>query len=595
MELSQKILQSLVKHIIAIIFIAITLNFGLSIFSDGLNFDALSRCVLRSNAQIEFDGAAIELLDNKEVKKDSMSGIAYARSGFFKKNFKLDFVAKTNSKESSILLKSKHFSLDNVEIDSLVDYQNILLSINGQPLSSQDSKITNISLTQGDKLELTFTASNLFPSLIDLQKQHELKIYHVLSVTLIVALAYYLFFYKYVLVFSYHKILKFNNFVGFKNFVLYAVLIILLISSTLAFRFTAVNSNLDRRELAKFPSIFINHTQYSPNKNFFNELNSYLEDRFGLRNMFLKSKLQSDILLKSVVENGNCLWNKDNNWFVSLADTLLEKFDDNFNQRLLDNVNNLDAYFKQKNIKFILAIIPEPYEIYTDENKFASILPKSIVEADTIKLLEEKATCPVIFPYLQLLKAKDQDYVFFKADHHWTDFGSYIGFKMIANVIELDHKTLKTLTWEQLPHTKSNLIRSDFDRKFSIGETAATVGLDSKSHLDTLYTYYDPQFPYLDYKAPDGLESYRKWHNDQGYPLKIYAMGTSFNENLTPFFAANFKDVIYSRLNQGIEAKFKVIKHTKTLVEKFKPDVVVLTLTVPNLKLYTEHNFGMED
>ena len=73
-------------------------------------------------------------------------------------------------------------------------------------------------------------------------------------------------------------------------------------------------------------------------------------------------------------------------------------------------------------------------------------------------------------------------------------------------------------------------------------------------------------------------------------------MGTSFNENLNPFFAATFKDVIYSRLNQGADgAKYNVLKYTKTLREEFKPDIIVLTLSVPNLRYFTDNNFGFEN
>ena len=53
--------------------------------------------------------------------------------------------------------------------------------------------------------------------------------------------------------------------------------------------------------------------------------------------------------------------------------------------------------------------------------------------------------------------------------------------------------------------------------------------------------------------------------------------------------------MIYSRLNQGTSTKYQVLKYTKHLIESFKPDVVVLTLSVPNIAYFTQNNFGFED
>lgn len=587
---SMKFFKLILKHLLALALTILVLNASLKVFSDGYNLDALMRSTLRANAEINFDAEALKFTDGKNIKTSGIASTIYAKSGLKDQDFNLNFKAIADAR-SQIKLLSKKYKVKKLSFKSIVVYDDIELKVNGLKES-----LYNFKVQKGDLITLSFKARNAIPSLEYLQHQHGLKSFAVLFTTTAFVVLYYLVLFNKLLVPACLKLKSLKDKTGADKFYLYLIFLIFIIVSILGFNFKGTSSKVDRRDLSVFPSLTVDtQTNKSLNQNFFNELNTYLEDRFGLRNLFINSKLQSDILLKSQVENGNCLWNKENNYFASLADFIYDKFDEKFNQKLLDNVNNLANYFNEHGIDFVLAIVPEPYEIYTDEYSFVPNAPKDLVEADTVKLLKDKANCKIIFPYEELKTASKQDFVFFKADHHWTDFGAYVGYQEIIKAINSKYPEVLPLNWDKLPHSKSNLIRSDFDRKFTIGESALSVGLRSKRHLDSEYNYYEPQLPYVDLPDAGALESYRKWQNDNGYPLKVYTIGTSFNENLNPFIAATFKDVIYSRLNQGTSTKYQVLKYTKHLIESFKPDVVVLTLSVPNIAYFTQNNFGFED
>lgn len=603
-----KFFKQILKHLLALALTILVFNAGLKVCSDGYNLDALSRSLLRSNAEINFDAETLKFNDGKDIKTTKLASPVYAKSKLSTKSFALSFVVQKDN-STKISLDSKRYQVADFIFTSNVVYKNITLKVN-----NKTADITDFKVQKGDVVSLSFKAKNAFPTLAQLKNNHHLNIVTVLISTLVFVVLYYVYIYKRLITPAFIKLFSLKS-LGTEKIIFYVVFCIFLVVAYLGFNVTDTISVTDRRELASFPNLLIespvkdrqdaknNFLQLSRiNKNFFNELNSYLEDRFGLRNTFLEAKLLSDIALKGVVQNGNCAWNKNTNWFASLGDFMFQKYDSNFNQKLLENVNHLSSYLNAQGIQFVLVIVPETYEVYSAENNFIDNKPTPDIEADTIKLLKEKALCPVVYPLQDLLNAKSKDYVYFKADHHWTDFGAYIGYQKVMDAIKQElaesvhYQDINNLDWNKLPHTTSKLIRSDFDRDFMIGESALAVGLRGESHLDEEYTYYDPQLPYIDLQAPDGLVTYRKWHNDEGYPLKLYTMGTSFNENLNPFFAATFKDVIYSRLNQGADgAKYNVLKYTKTLREEFKPDIIVLTLSVPNLRYFTDNNFGFEN
>lgn len=603
-----KLFKQILKHLLALALTILVFNAGLKVCSDGYNLDALSRSLLRSNAEINFDAETLKFNDGKDIKTTKLASPVYAKSKLSTKSFALSFVAQKDN-STKISLDSKRYQVADFIFTSNVVYKNITLKVN-----NKTADITDFKVQKGDVVSLSFKAKNAFPTLAQLKNNHHLNIVTILISTLVFVVLYYVYIYKRLITPAFIKLFSLKS-LGTEKIIFYVVFCIFLVVAYLGFNVTDTISVTDRRELASFPNLLIespvkdrqdaknNFLQLSRiNKNFFNELNSYLEDRFGLRNTFLEAKLLSDIALKGVVQNGNCAWNKNTNWFASLGDFMFQKYDSNFNQKLLENINHLSSYLNAQGIQFVLVIVPETYEVYSAENNFIDNKPTPDIEADTIKLLKEKALCPVVYPLQDLLNAKSKDYVYFKADHHWTDFGAYIGYQKVMDAIKQElaesvhYQDINNLDWNKLPHTTSKLIRSDFDRDFMIGESALAVGLRGESHLDEEYTYYDPQLPYIDLQAPDGLVTYRKWHNDEGYPLKLYTMGTSFNENLNPFFAATFKDVIYSRLNQGADgAKYNVLKYTKTLREEFKPDIIVLTLSVPNLRYFTDNNFGFEN
>ena len=388
-----KFFKLILKHLLALALTILVFNAGLKVCSDGYNLDALSRSLLRSNAEINFDAETLKFNDGKDIKTTKLASPVYAKSKLSTKSFALSFVAQKDN-STKISLDSKRYQVADFIFTSNVVYKNNTLKVN-----NKTADITDFKVQKGDVVSLSFKAKNAFPTLAQLKNNHHLNIVTVLISTLVFVVLYYVYIYKRLITPAFIKLFSLKS-LGTEKIIFYVVFCIFLVVAYLGFNVTDTISVTDRRELASFPNLLIespvkdrqdaknNFLQLSRiNKNFFNELNSYLEDRFGLRNTFLEAKLLSDIALKGVVQNGNCAWNKNTNWFASLGDFMFQKYDSNFNQKLLENVNHLSSYLNAQGIQFVLVIVPETYEVYSAENNFIDNKPTPDIEADTIKLL----------------------------------------------------------------------------------------------------------------------------------------------------------------------------------------------------------------
>ena len=73
-------------------------------------------------------------------------------------------------------------------------------------------------------------------------------------------------------------------------------------------------------------------------------------------------------------------------------------------------------------------------------------------------------------------------------------------------------------------------------------------------------------------------------------------LGTSFNENLVPFFGKAYSDIYYTRLNGNWkDDELKILKYRKELVETFKPNIAILTICPKNVKDFLKADFAQED
>lgn len=619
--MNKSLLINIFKHFLALVLTLIAFNQALKVSTDGFTLTALKVSLFGNNTEVVFS-KSLELIspssntasntsDSKkiglELNQGFNSNTLLLDTDLSYKKHELTFTATEDLENAAITLKAKHLRLHGYEFDTSVLYKDIKLS--NKTLDQQKLDLANFSAHKGEMLTLSFESKNDWVTIGSLQAKHQLSVIKLIALTVLSIFIYYLVIFP-SLVAIFNKLYLLKVFLGTEKFVFLAIFMLMTAFAIFGFNVKGTSSILDRRDLATFPKLIKSVTtsvissnnenktpqsigdqtsqSYSFNNRFFEELNNYLSDRFGLRNLMLESNITIGNNTNTIFENGSLILNKQNNW---ITEKNLSNF--TYNQDIMSkaiaSLKKAEDFFKSRGIEFYLVITPDVQEIYPISNPFMADNAKApVIDMSNIDEIRDNLTSQVLFPADKILKAKEKDFVYFKVDHHYTDFGAYTNYEALIHELSKKHVGLQAVSWDKLPHSTSKYVRSEYQREFTLGIETDAIGIKNDKHLDVEYNYFEPQPPYLDGNLQDG-QYYRVWHNDSGYNLKVMTMGSSMNENINPFMAATFKDVYYARLNTGWKVdEFDIPKYRGIAIDYFKPDLVVLTITRANLTQFAE-------
>lgn len=619
--MNKSLLINIFKHFLALVLTLIAFNQALKVSTDGFTLTALKVSLFGNNTEVVFS-KSLELIspssntasntsDSKkiglELNQGFNSNTLLLDTDLSYKKHELTFTATEDLENAAITLKAKHLRLHGYEFDTSVLYKDIKLS--NKTLDQQKLDLANFSAHKGEMLTLSFESKNDWVTIGSLQAKHQLSVIKLIALTVLAIFVYYFVIFP-LFVAIFNKLCLLKVFLGTEIFIFLAIFMVMTAFAIFGFNVKGTSSVLDRRDLATFPKLIKSVTtsviasnnenktpqsigdqtsqSYSFNNRFFEELNNYLSDRFGLRNLMLESNITVGNNTNTIFENGSLILNKQNNWITekNLSNFTYSK---DIMSKAIVSLKKAEDFFKSRGIEFYLVITPDVQEIYPISNPFMADNAKApVIDMSNIDEIRDNLTSPVLFPSDELLNAKEKDFVYFKVDHHYTDFGAYTNYETLIHELSKKHVGLEAVSWDKLPHSTSKYVRSEYQREFSLGIETDAIGIKNDKHLDVEYNYFEPQPPYLDGKLQDG-QQYRTWHNDNGYPLKVMTMGSSMNENINPFMAATFKDVYYARLNTGWKVdEFDIPKYRGVAIDYFKPDLVVLTITRANLTQFAE-------
>lgn len=343
-------------------------------------------------------------------------------------------------------------------------------------------------------------------------------------------------------------------------------------------------SNKEHRKLASWKPLISDKGEI--NYNFNKDFDAWISDRFALRGCLVTlynnfSYLVSD---KYYVNKKGYL-NKKTNWMYLNTNSL--KLSEQDSDEIISSINLFNDFCKKNNIKLYVLIVPEKNYIYHDgfNLKHKDSIDRTV---NFINKIQKSINIPIIFPYPELLKASKDDFVFFKVDHHWTDFGAFVGYNALMKIICKDFPNLKVVLKSDFLIAKSKLIRSDWERKFFKGNTYRVFNISkifANKILDTEYAYY----LHRDNKNMEefvidttGLKQ-KDFKYVNGANKKALIIGSSMNENFCEIFPYTFKDTRYYRLNNvfGINAadEYKIMKRFKNGIVEYKPDILILSIT----------------
>ncbi len=326
------------------------------------------------------------------------------------------------------------------------------------------------------------------------------------------------------------------------------------------------------------------------NFNFGKDYDAWISDRFATRNWFIDiyNSFQFKIA-KNIYSTQSAYLDKRTNWAFRFP--VVQKPDEDILKNSMIELDKFNKYCLKNNYKLYVLIIPRKEDIYAKD----TFLNKDYVDTcgKYIDKFKKQISVPIIYPHKEMHEASKDDYVFFKTDHHWTEFGAYIGYRALIKEIQKDFPTIKALKKDDYITSKNKQVKSDFARNFHTGQTSwRSLNLKdeiAKSILDTQYTYYshkNKDLMKIEIAQIKGKLLEKNFSFKQGSDLRLLMIGTSMNENLSEFLPYTFKNSKYIRLN-AIHIKnterFKIIKLYEKILADFKPDIMVLCIAVGNI------------
>ncbi len=296
-------------------------------------------------------------------------------------------------------------------------------------------------------------------------------------------------------------------------------------------------SIIENRYLQKFPKI---------NKDNFlsgdlsRDLNNYLEDHFPFRNNFISIKSYFEILMGRSDNNG--VYIGKNNYLFEIFDTI-----DWENTKR--NINLINSFSQNKNVSIM--IIPTSLEILSHLTpKFS---PK-VNQVSYLNFIKQNLNQNIKFiNTLDILKTKNNEYIYYKTDHHYTTLGAYYCYIKFCENISLDYLSLDKFKVEE--------VSNDF-----LGSLYSKVNLN-KNQTDSIYIFTPLNNPYVkvDYgnKFSNSLYEFSHLSNtrsqyniflDNNHPLikitssvkngkNITIIKDSFANSFIPFLVNHFEEI----------------------------------------------------
>lgn len=470
----------------------------------------------------------------------------------------------------------------NARFPIIVDYKNILL--NNNVISSSSVKTWHdapynysFKAKNGDIISVSFKTRRHHLRLSDFLDIYQLN-FHLLFCIFIIS---FLISYKLVQYISRFKITEKTS---VADIIFICIFFILLV-----FPMTYIHKDAwlsdENRGANQYIPLFANHhfnLQYGP------QLESWFNDHFNGRRqlMRLNTRIQK---MNRVISNKLAIFDTHTNWIFNKSQTNQIVFPD-YNQPLLDSLENFHQFLSKNGISFYLFIVPSKTDVYAKYVPGYKKIPP-IQNEEQINFLQKNASFPVIFPLDELIKGADKDFVFFKTEHHWTEWGAYIGYKSLVEEIQKDFNIVSLTSENDYTIFYDNRVRGDWDRQFGKGQTFQIMNLpySAKKLLDTTYKYYTPKKEI--YPQITDIPHYKTkiFNNTEKNiaPLKVFLAGTSMNENLLQFLPYSFREVLYYRLNnvQNISYQdgFKIKAHYENDILKHKPDIFILSINSENI------------
>ncbi len=496
----------------------------------------------------------------------------------FWKKYNVKFKALGTGTIQINLLGPYKIDKDNKRAKILVDYKNFY--VNGKNIFK---KKTSVWHDESFKHKISVKNDEIIEFKIDARQHIPFDKLMFLSVLILS----FFFSYKFIHYISKFKIIEKNS----RSDVLFVTLFLTLLFIPMFYISNEDTSAQENRMLEKYPA-FLNENGI--NNQFGMQFNNWFNDRFGGREQIIEFYTNIMYNINKIYKNNKAYFFKDTGWIFSKVFQPQTPSKTKI-QKIVQSIQQFDKFCKENNIKLYVLITPHKEMIYSDllknygynskkEKKFQNYIQEVVVSFTDGK---------IVYPYNELLKGKQTDFVFFKQTHHWTDYGAFLGYEKLATHILKDFPNFEKVELNDYVISHSNYIRDDWDRKYHKGHTTNLLNLKNQPDeeiLNTEYIYFNPKDKIkLTEERSKFIKDFKNSSVQNNY--RLFLFGNSQNENLLQFITASVQQTKYLRLNKGqfsADESYKFMKHYKDEFLAYKPDFAIIALSAANLQFLSD-------
>jgi len=276
-------------------------------------------------------------------------------------------------------------------------------------------------------------------------------------------------------------------------------------------------SENENKYFSKFPSFSF---EGIVNGEYMHKVENYINEQFLLRDNWIS--------IQSVLEYGS--GKRENNGVYIGKDALFEKISQPEDKKVEANIDAINFFVEQTKIPTKIMLVPSASDIQSDTlPAFADAWSQKEL-ADSVY---EKTTADGISVYETLSEHKNE-YIFYRTDHHWTTYGSYLAYVEYCKALGLTPVEYSAKT---VSETFNGTLYSKSGVRFMESDVIESFNIDHDTSLDIMELPTNPV------------------KNDSIY----------FDERLETkdkytYFLGDNKPVITARAENGIDRKLLVFK-----------------------------------
>ena len=314
--------------------------------------------------------------------------------------------------------------------------------------------------------------------------------------------------------------------------VLFITLFILLVLSLLLPKQTYSES--ENKYLATLPDFSI-RTFW--NGTFETKYSTYLSDQFPGRSSWITAKsIAESFLFKT--ENNGIVYGKDG--------YLFPKFQSFDQSTYWDNLKAIESFAETASSDVHVLVVPSAYTVLTD------YIPSGVPSVDEKNSLKEGlpllSGCDVIDTWDTLENAQN-DYIFYRTDHHWTTYGAYLAYQEYCSSCGLT----PVIYDFSKANTAAGFLGTSYSKckKFGmISDTIsyfpvdATLTYDNKTYSGIYdFTKLTTRDKYAMFLYGNHAESHIESSEGSGKKESILVIKDSYADSMIPFLTNHYSDI----------------------------------------------------